>query len=92
MGVVGSRDGAALDQYEYLGALQVRDDLETWLNMNGHPAVADSVDEIDSRFEDLTSHDLRFAEHFAAQAGSGWWWSRMPRDSDARQYIVQDWG
>lgn len=80
-----------LDQYEYLGALQHRDELELWLQIGGDQAAVDAVADIDARFEALTLDDSRFADHFSAQAGAGWWWERMPSDAEAQQYITQDW-
>ena len=40
-----------LDQFEYLGALEIRDEVEIWLNMSGDRAAADEVDDLDARFE-----------------------------------------
>jgi hypothetical protein len=80
-----------LDQYEYLGALEHRDEVETWLQISGDQAAMDAVDEIDAIFEGVTCEDGRFADHFAAQAGDGWWWNRLPSDPAAQQYLVQDW-
>jgi hypothetical protein len=79
-----------LDQYEYLGALEHRDELELWLQINGEQGAIDAVADIDARFEDLTCEDGRFAAHFASKGGQGWWWNRLPSDPEAQQYIFQD--
>jgi hypothetical protein len=80
-----------LDQYEYLGALEHRDQIEIWLQITGDQAAMDGVADIDARFENVTCEDGRFADHFAAQAGNGWWWKRVPSDPKAQQYIFDDW-
>ncbi len=80
-----------LDQFEYLGALQIRDEVQEWVQINGDQAAMDEVEAIDYQFERLTEEDDRFATRFAAAAGSGWWWNRLPSDPSARDYLVKDW-
>lgn len=80
-----------LDQYEYLGALEHRDQVETWLQTSGDQVAMNAVSEIDALFERVTCEDGRFAHHFIAHSGAGWWWKRMPSDPEAQRYIVQDW-
>lgn len=80
-----------LDQYEFLGALVCRDALEMWLQIHGESDAWDATEEVDARFESVTADDDRFALHFAKQAGSGWWWGRLPADPAALDYIASDW-
>lgn len=80
-----------LDQYEYAGALELRDRLEVWLNVSGDQVAVNAVAEIDARFDDVTCEDDRFAIHFREEAGTGWWWLRMPSDPQAQDYITQNW-
>jgi hypothetical protein len=79
-----------LDQYEYLGPLEHRDAIAEWLEVHGAGAN-DVVDEVDAEFEALTVEDQRYALHFTARAGRGWWWQRMPSDPVALGYLTQDW-
>lgn len=80
-----------LDQFEYLGALEMRDEVESWLQISGDQRAMDEVDAIDHRFATLTLEDDRFAIRFASQAGVGWWWNRLPSDPAAQDYLVRDW-
>jgi len=81
-----------LDQYEFLGALQHRDEVEMWLQINGDGAATDDVDAIDARLQAVTDEDSRFAAHFAAPAGTAWWWRRFPSDPAAQDYIQRTGG
>jgi hypothetical protein len=74
-----------------LGALQNRDDLELRLQLSGNLHMMDLVAEVDARFEAVTVEDSRFAERFSAEAGSAWWWRRLPADPKSQVYITQDW-
>lgn len=78
-----------LDQHEYLGALQLRDELEEWLQISGDREAMDSAALVDARFEDLTDNDGRFARCFPEQAGRGSWWHRLPSDSAAQDYVLR---
>jgi len=49
------------------------------------------VDETDADVQLLTVEDAHYAERFSAQAGSGWWWRRVPADPDGLSYLTQDW-
>ena len=80
-----------LDQYEYLGALQNRDEVELRLQLSGDRHMRDIVAEVDARFEAATVEDSRFAERFSAEVGSGWWWRRFPADPRSQAYIAEDW-
>jgi hypothetical protein len=80
-----------LDQYEYLGALQNRDEVELRLQLTGDPHMMDLIADVDARFEAVTVDDSRFAERFPAEAGSAWWWRRFPADPKSQVYITQDW-
>jgi hypothetical protein len=79
-----------LDEFEYLGALQKRDEVEEWLQISGNQQAIDEVANIDARFDDLTEEDGKFASRFSAQAGLGWWWNRVPSDPASRSYIFGD--
>jgi hypothetical protein len=50
-----------LDQFEYLGALQRRDEVELRLQLSGDQLILDVVAEIDAR-EALTVEDNRFTD------------------------------
>jgi hypothetical protein len=80
----------ALDPFEYLEALSVRDDVEMLLQVTGDQRAVDVVVPIDARFEALTETGDRFAMRFATQAGEGWWWSRVPADPGALAYLFED--
>jgi hypothetical protein len=80
-----------LDDYEYLGALVQRDEVELWLQISGDQAMMDAASTIDAEFEEITIEDSRFAEHFSTQAGTGWWWSRLPKAPESLRYITQGW-
>jgi len=80
-----------LDQHEYLGPLEHRDAIAEWLEVHGRAGASDAVGEADADFQALTVEDSRYAVHFAAQAGPGWWWQRMPSDPVALDYLTQDW-
>ena len=80
-----------LDQSECLGALQIRDEVESWLQISGDQQAMDEVDAIDHRFATITMEDGRFATRFTLQAGDGWWWHRLPSDPAAQDYLVKDW-
>jgi hypothetical protein len=84
-------DDHPLDKFEYLGLLSHRDALATWLEVHGDGRTRDTVDEIDADFEALTIEDSRYTERFSAQAGSGWWWRRLPADPEALRYVTRDW-
>jgi len=80
-----------LDQFEYLGVLQVRDELEVWLQISGDPRAMERVDALDHDLAMLTMEDGRFAVQFSSQAGAGWSWNRMSSDPAAQEYLVKDW-
>lgn len=88
---VGELADHPLDQYEYLGLLQHRDAVATWLEVLSDSRATECVDEVDADFEALTVEDSRYAERFSAHAGPGWWWQRVPADSKALSYLTQDW-
>ena len=71
--------------------LELRDELAWCLEVGDDQVAMDAVSDLDARFEVVTTEDGRFARHFAAQAGIGWWWQRMPADPEAQRYITQDW-
>src|SRR5258708_18908571 len=79
----------SLDQYEYLGALEHRDEVEMWLQISGDQAAMDAVADFDALFDAVTCEHGRFADHFYAQAGSGGLWELHPADPEAHQYILQ---
>jgi hypothetical protein len=80
-----------LDTYEYLGALECRSEVQEMLALRGDESMADAVNAIDSRFEDLTITDGRIVDRFPEQSDGGWWWRRLPKDPLAQGYILQDW-
>jgi hypothetical protein len=88
---VSELEHGPLDQYEYLGALQNRDEVELRLQLSGDQHMMDLVAEVDARFEAATVEDSRFGERFSVEAGGGWWWRRFPADPRSQAYITQDW-
>ena len=88
---MGELEDHPLDQSEFLAALQTRDLVQELLVLRGSDPFEDAVDEIDAHFDDLTVENARFCERFKEQAGSGWWWMRLPKNPSAQAYIVRDW-
>jgi hypothetical protein len=64
--------------------MQNRDELELGRRLSNDEHMMNTVATADARFEAATVKDSRFAEHFFAEAGTGWWWRRPVTTSAPR--------
>jgi hypothetical protein len=80
---------SSLDRHAYLFALQTPDEIELCLH-HCDRATSDWLAGIDSEFERITREDDRFKDLFPDQAGSGWWWGRVPSDPEVAERILRE--
>jgi hypothetical protein len=82
-------------EHDYVAALHIRDQVEQALGVAAAPTQRLAVEHLaraDARFEGMTSPDV---EHLLdsvidrSEAGSGWWWARVPSQGPVRDGLLR---